>query len=623
VNAERLLTWVVNQGPDAAAIAFPVGRFRDRYRRPDIVDRVLSTLDPHAAIAQAPPSSRQAAMAIEHLTDADTETAKAVQQASPLAGDDHRPAAPPSIATKPSTPTSPPDSLPPPPSVASTHRVEETVPVAIPVMAAIPEPPSLPAFPPALTVMGALSVITEARTVDLPFGLLNFGRNGDVRIEVRLNGRPYAASRIAMPAAYNGTSKGTIAVDIPTGTSTVQFVARSSVGYSEPLSFTITAREAAPTTSIHSDSFPPGKVPVTAGGAAPAAKDSSGELIAAFSSEPKSGPTRPTEPSIPEVSSAPTAPQRIALPTQGTLDASMAGSADRADFKIALATPNASPPSVPVVKPSGSSLAGPGACSTPPAMSSEDRPPGHRTLYLLSVGVSEYRDSEYNLSYAAKDARDFANTFRKQAGRQYGDVIADVVTDNHATKAAILHCLRWLATAPGKDDVAILFLAGHGVSEDTGQYYFLGHDAEFGRVAATAVAERDIRDALRQIRGRSILFVDTCHAGNVIGNPATSRKEMSRLADELASAENGVVVFAASSGRQLSSESDEWGNGAFTKAIIEGLSGEADLTKAGRITFKSLDFFVSDRVSALTDGFQTPVTIVPVGIPDFVMALIR
>ena len=70
----------------------------------------------------------------------------------------------------------------------------------------------------------------------------------------------------------------------------------------------------------------------------------------------------------------------------------------------------------------------------------------------------------------------------------------------------------------------------------------------------------------------------------------------------------------------MSEENDAWGYGAFTKAVLAGLSGEADLTQTGRITFKGLDFYVSEEVRKLTQGRQTPVTISPIGIPDFAIA---
>ena len=148
----------------------------------------------------------------------------------------------------------------------------------------------------------------------------------------------------------------------------------------------------------------------------------------------------------------------------------------------------------------------------------------------------------------------------------------------------------------------------------------LPHDGDAERLRSTALPESAIRDALARVRGKAILFVDTCFAGKVLGDSRLAGRELSRLANELAASENGVIVFAASTGRQESLEIDSLGNGAFTRALITGLTGAADFSKRGRVTYKQLDAFVSEEVSRLTNGRQTPVTNVPVGIPDFEIA---
>jgi len=81
-----------------------------------------------------------------------------------------------------------------------------------------------------------------------------------------------------------------------------------------------------------------------------------------------------------------------------------------------------------------------------------------------------------------------------------------------------------------------------------------------------------------------------------------------------------VIVFSASHGRQESRESMEWGNGAFTRALVAGLRGRADYRREGLVTHKGLDYFVADEVKKLTKGLQTPVTTVPIGLADFGLA---
>jgi uncharacterized caspase-like protein len=121
---------------------------------------------------------------------------------------------------------------------------------------------------------------------------------------------------------------------------------------------------------------------------------------------------------------------------------------------------------------------------------------------------------------------------------------------------------------------------------------------------------------------RRYFFFDTCHSGNVLGGKPL-RRDMNRLINELSSAETGVVVFAASTGQQLSAEDPAWGNGAFTKALLEGLSGKADYSKRGVVTINALDLYIAERVAELTRNQQTPTTAKPLTIANFPIAAVR
>ena len=61
----------------------------------------------------------------------------------------------------------------------------------------------------------------------------------------------------------------------------------------------------------------------------------------------------------------------------------------------------------------------------------------------------------------------------------------------------------------------------------------------------------------------------------------------------------------------------------FTKALLEGVGGKADFAQSGRVTHKMLDLYASERVKTLTKGSQSPVTIVPQGVPDFPVTVLR
>ena len=240
------------------------------------------------------------------------------------------------------------------------------------------------------------------------------------------------------------------------------------------------------------------------------------------------------------------------------------------------------------------------------------------SLYVAAVGVSRYSNPVINLRQAAKDARDFARSLERQQGEFYEAVHTRVLTDEGATRAAVLDALKWLRTKPGPNDIAVLFFAGHGVVDAADTYYFLPHDMRESQLHRSAVSETQLRDALAAVKGRTLFFVDTCYASHAIGK--LGRRETVRLVNGLSQSEMGVIVFSGSAPRQESLESTAWGNGAFTKALLDGLTGLADSRRVGFVTHVGLDGYVAKAVRALTVGRQTPVTVLPPGIADYPIA---
>jgi WD40 repeat protein len=245
-------------------------------------------------------------------------------------------------------------------------------------------------------------------------------------------------------------------------------------------------------------------------------------------------------------------------------------------------------------------------------------------LYLLAVGVSKYQNPKYNLIFADKDARDFANVMLGQKGLLYRDVVVKVLTNEQATKDEILDGLDWIRKETTSNDMAMVFFAGHGVNDQNNYYYFCPTNIDPEKLLRTGLAFSDIKNTVSAIAGKALFFVDTCHSGNSLGLAGRrGTLDINIVINELSSAQNGVVVFSASTGSESSYERAEWNNGAFSKALIEGLNGAADIAGKGRITYTMLHLYISERVKELTKGQQHPTMIQPQTVPDFPIAVKR
>ena len=193
----------------------------------------------------------------------------------------------------------------------------------------------------------------------------------------------------------------------------------------------------------------------------------------------------------------------------------------------------------------------------------------------------------------------------------------------HATREEIRKGLSWLKKTPARD-VAVLFLSGHGQNDAGGHYHFLRYDTDQSDLDLTTIQDFEIEDFLGKVPGKVIAFLDTCFAGGAGGKKerGPTQPDVDGLANKLASAEKGIVVFTSLTGRQFSQERDEWKNGAFTKALVEALRGGADYQHDKRITIGELEVYLSHRVQELTNGEQSPTSTKPKTIPDLVVATV-
>ena len=246
-------------------------------------------------------------------------------------------------------------------------------------------------------------------------------------------------------------------------------------------------------------------------------------------------------------------------------------------------------------------------------------------LYAVAIGVGDYADETLRLTYPAADARGFADSLQKQKGGLYSDVEVRAILDKDATRANVLDAFEWLDAAVTSRDIGMVLIAGHGLTDEKGRYWFLPADAAPKRLGATAVSQEDIRRDMSAIAGKAVLFLDTCHANRAVAarGLGPAGVDVASLVNDFAKTENGLITFAASQGAELSQESPAWGHGAFSLALIEGIGGKADLLHNGAITVSALDAYIANRVKDLTEGHQHPVMSRPDTVPDFAFATVR
>jgi WD40 repeat protein len=232
-------------------------------------------------------------------------------------------------------------------------------------------------------------------------------------------------------------------------------------------------------------------------------------------------------------------------------------------------------------------------------------------LYILSIGIDQYKDSSVNLKYAVKDAKELEAKIKTQSATLYQpqNIHYSLVTDQEANKTNIINKINALANTIKPQDSFILFVAGHGVLLQN-QYYMLTHDFS-GQVNDTnMISSNEIVEMSKKIKSLSqLLIFDTCHAGGVdtiISGLYDAR--MSVLAKKM-----GLHIYASANDKQAAMDGYK-GNGLFTYTLLDGLNNnkEADKYKDGKVSIVGLGEYARRMTTTISKEIghsQTPLII--------------
>jgi WD40 repeat protein/uncharacterized caspase-like protein len=259
--------------------------------------------------------------------------------------------------------------------------------------------------------------------------------------------------------------------------------------------------------------------------------------------------------------------------------------------------------------------------------------------YVVSFGVNEYEDSNWNLSYAAADAREYAISLvpRLKDQENLSEVIPislvspSIDGELPATKETLRDVLLTLSgkeTESGvakklrdmgiqrtePEDFVLLSFSCHGATnETTGEFYLfptnIGKNQDQGltlELENHGISSSELTDWIKDIDAAEIiLIIDACHSGAAEGRGFKPGPMGSRGLGQLAYFK-AMSMLSASQAAGKAKELSKLGHGLLTFALLkEGLSldGRADTTpKDKRVCMNELLLFASEEVPRLDQG---------------------
>ena len=211
-------------------------------------------------------------------------------------------------------------------------------------------------------------------------------------------------------------------------------------------------------------------------------------------------------------------------------------------------------------------------------------------LFVLSIGVPGQ-----GLRFPGTDAYDFAETLRNAPGMQatYDSIEVVIMNDSLATRENEIERAFENYANRGKsgeiraEDVMMIFISSHGFTQRNyeGQNVFYLQPSDYDGTGSTALACDDaILEPLRYVPATKLVFLDACHSGairtRILGEKSGGpRPEVpSAVLDRILNDRADIRFITSCRPGERSYEHEDWKNGAFTEAILEGFRNEAHET---------------------------------------------
>ena len=139
-----------------------------------------------------------------------------------------------------------------------------------------------------------------------------------------------------------------------------------------------------------------------------------------------------------------------------------------------------------------------------------------------------------------------------------------------------------------------------------GQFYLVPYGADnstLARLKVSAIPAAEFQSEITKLaqHGRVLVLLDACRSAGLIGALPAAEVLKSTLAA------SNVTVLTSSKADKLSREDEKWGHGAFTKVLLDALSGsgdDIDIDRNGVISMAELTAYIAKHLSQLTGGDQ-------------------
>lgn len=245
------------------------------------------------------------------------------------------------------------------------------------------------------------------------------------------------------------------------------------------------------------------------------------------------------------------------------------------------------------------------------------KPAAASNLYIFNIGINEYLNPKYKLSYAKNDATALLSKIKERSASIFGEIKEFSLYDKDGLKKNIEETFNKIISEARIQDTFIFYYAGHGTIDEESEdknFYLVPYDVttlygDSDQLQEKGISDEQLKNWLAKIKAqKQLILLDACHSGGAVNaiarRGAVEEKAMFQLARS-----SGVVLISASNAQQTAAEVNQFKHGLFTYAMLQALDGinlETDKKEGENITLtvNQLKAYIEREVPELSRKYS-------------------
>lgn len=223
-------------------------------------------------------------------------------------------------------------------------------------------------------------------------------------------------------------------------------------------------------------------------------------------------------------------------------------------------------------------------------------------MYMLMIGVNDYKDDALDLRFPVQDARALSNAIEMSTSKMLGaqnvhvyhveSKLANNEIFTTPERAGVMKALAEIGLKAKANDLLLIFFAGHGVMQGQADKSFTFLTADASQVNQIGISTSDLKSWLspegpfKMLPNKTILVYDACNSGQAAkelvaaltrdDDDTERRRQIEELGDK-----SGLFILSASAPNKPAYELPQLGQGLLTYSLLYTLKNNPSILDQG------------------------------------------